>query len=292
MKIYADLHTHSIHSDGELTPGELLGLAAKNGLHAIALTDHDSLGGVAQAAERGRELGIEVIPGCELTVYEGSMELHILGLFVEISPGTALAELLARMQDARRVRALQMARQLREAGVPIEDADVLRAAGAAQSAGRPHVAAALVQRGHARDGKQAFVKFLGEGRPGYVKKFALAPESAFAAVHAAGGVALLAHPGRTQHDELIARLFRQGMDGIEALYRSHSMPNQRFYSGLASRYEKVVCGGSDYHGPRMTPRIQPGDGGVDRATLEDLRRAAMRVRAVSPLPRVGEGWRV
>jgi 3',5'-nucleoside bisphosphate phosphatase len=274
MKIIADLHSHSTHSDGELPPEQLVDLAAERGVQVLALTDHDAVSGVPAAIERGRVRGVEIIPGCELTAYEGGIELHILALFVDIGPSATLTALLQKMQDARRTRALAMAAKLRATGLAIDDADVLEAAGGARSIGRPHVAAALVKRGHAPTVNGAIVKFLLEGGAGHVPKYALTPEESFAAVRSSGGVALLAHPGSCPHDELITPLFRRGMDGVEAYYRGHSDVNRRFYAGLARRYEKVVSGGSDYHGPTVRPGVLPGDGGVDQPTLAELRRLA------------------
>ena len=123
------------------------------------------------------------------------------------------------------------------------------------------------------------VRFLSQDRPGYVTKHRLSPEAAFAAVHAAGGLAILAHPGRDPHDELIPGLFRRGMDGIEALYRSHAPVSRQFYAGLARRYERAISGGSDFHGPVLTPHIQVGDAGVDRYIFEALRRQSERYKA-------------
>jgi predicted metal-dependent phosphoesterase TrpH len=167
-----------------------------------------------------------------------------------------------------------MAAKLTAAGFPIDIADIEEAAGAAASIGRPHVAAALIKRGHAQTSNAAQIHFLSEGKPGHVPKFKLAPEDAFDAVHHAGGVCILAHPGLRPHDEMIAPLFRRGLDGVEALYAAHSEINRRYYAGLARRYEKLVSGGSDFHGPKVRPNVNIGDGGVDQSTLQRLRRAA------------------
>jgi predicted metal-dependent phosphoesterase TrpH len=271
--IVADLHSHTTASDGELSPEQLVDMAADKGLQALAVTDHDAVASVPRAIAHGKTRGIEVISGCELTVYQGRIELHMLALFVDhLAP--SFVELLEKMQRHRRERAMTMAENLRAAGIAIDDADILEAGGGAASLGRPHVAAALIKRGHARNINGAILNFLREGKPGYVEKYQLPAEEAFPAVHASGGVALVAHPGIRPHDELISPLFALGMDGIEAIYPSHSPVNRRFYAGLARRYEKLICGGSDYHGPRVRPQTQVGDAGVDRATLEALRRKA------------------
>ena len=289
--IYADLHSHTVASDGELSPEALVDSAVEAGVQALAVTDHDTMAGVARAQARGRERGVEVIAGSELTIYVGPTELHLLALFVDVTEGPLVA-LLERMQEHRRARGMQMVQKLKAAGLKIEESDVLEAANGAAAIGRPHVAAALVKRGHAPSHHYAFLNFLQEGKPGFVSKFKLSPAEAFAAIHGAGGVAIMAHPGDRPHDELITPLFRQGMDGVEALYRSHSEVNRRFYSGLARRYEKVVSGGSDFHGPRVRPGVNVGDGGVDRHIFGQLRSAAefwARKRAPVTSPAVPSG---
>ena len=271
--IYADLHAHTFASDGELSPEDLVDRAAERGVPVLAVTDHDTVGGVARAIVRGKERGVEIVPGCELTIYVGSTELHLLALFIDHTYGP-FVELLEKMQLHRRARGMQMVKNLQAAGVQVDEADVLAAAGDASAIGRPHIAAALVKRGQASSNQQAFLKYLSKGKPGYVAKYLLPPAEAFAAIHASGGIGILAHPGEHKHDELIVPLFREGMDGVEALYRTHSEVNRRFYSGLARRYEKVVSGGSDFHGPRVRPGVDVGDGGVDRQVFAELRRAA------------------
>ena len=274
-RIYADLHAHTTASDGELSPEELVDRAADAGVAALAVTDHDTMAGVERAVARGKERGVEIVPGCELTIYVCQIELHLLALFVDPAHGP-FAKLLQELQAHRRERGLQMVRQLNAAGTPISDADVLEMAGGASAIGRPHVAAALVKRGHAPSHRVAFVKFLQEGKPGFAPKHRLEPSDVFAAIYASGGLSILAHPGVFPHDELIRPLFSQGMDGIEALYRSHSEMNRRFYAGLARRYEKLISGGSDFHGPRVRPGVNVGDGGVERAIYTRLKRTAER----------------
>lgn len=277
-EIYADLHLHTIASDGELTPEELVETAAKSGIRAMAVTDHDTIGGVEAAIAHGKKLGIEVVPGCELTMYEGNIEMHLLGLFIDTSSQGAFQAFLLQMQQHRKLRALSMIAKMKMANVTIEESDVIEAAGTADSIGRPHVADALVKRGYARTPHEAMLKYLQPGGIGYVPKHRLAPETAFAVVRAAGGLSILAHPGRHPHDELIAPLFHRGMDGIEALYRSHSEVLRRFYTGLARRYERAISGGSDFHGPHLTPDIRVGEAGVDKYIFSGLKAAAARRR--------------
>ena len=269
-----DLHSHSSASDGESSPAQLVDLAAEAGVKVLALTDHDTIAGVPAAIERGRARGVEVIPGCELTIYEGDCELHLLALFIDSSPGTKFSARLEELQKYRLERALLSASKLRQAGFAISGDDVLEAARGAKSVGRPHVAAALAKRGYAASLQAAFHAFLEPGGVGYVPMPEVAPEEAFAAIHAGGGLAILAHPGALPHDELIAPLFRRGLDGLEVWHPSHSEVNRHFYAGLARRYGKLVSGGSDYHGPIVKPGVNLGDAGVDAQTLAQLRQAA------------------
>ena len=274
--IYADLHLHTLASDGELTAEELVDEAAEAGLEAMAVTDHDSVGSVDAAIAHGITRGVEVVPGCELTIYEGSVELHLLALFIDISQGGAFWNFLEQLQQHRRFRALSMVAKMKAANMRIEDADVIEAAGDSDSIGRPHVAEALVKRGYARDPHEAMQRYLQNGKIGYVPKHRLTPEAAFMAVRKAGGLSILAHPGRSPHDEMIVPLFQRGMDGVEALYRSHSPVLRNFYVGLARRFEKAISGGSDFHGPHLTPNISVGEAGVDQQLFSALKNMAQR----------------
>lgn len=273
--IYADLHSHTTASDGELSPEALVDRAAERGVAVLAVTDHDTVAGVGRAITRGKERGVEVVPGCELTIYVNGMERHLLALMVNHEHGPLVA-LLQKLQDARRARGVQMVANLQKVGINITEADVLEMAGSASAIGRPHVAAALVKRGFARSNRTAFLHYLQDGKPGHAPKYLLSPAEAFDAVHASGGVAILAHPGEIPHDEIIKPLLMSGMDGLEAWYRSHSDVNRRFYAGLARRYEKLISGGSDFHGPTVRPGVDVGDGGVDRTVFSELKTAADR----------------
>ena len=274
-EIVADLHLHTSASDGELAPEDLVLAAAAAGLQAIAITDHDTLAGIDAAQRQGKSSGIEVIAGCEISTQFGAFEIHMLALFVD-PHATALNALLERVQGERLRRAMAIAAKLRAHGLAIEDSEVLEAARGARAVGRPHVARALINKGYARSFQDAFVRYLGERGMAFVPKQALPFQEVINAVHAAGGLAIMAHPGSWPHDEIIAQLLSRGVDGLEALYRTHSPVNRRFYSGLAERYQRLISGGSDFHGPRLTPGVTPGDAGVDKRVLADLRRTAQQ----------------
>jgi hypothetical protein len=274
LPYFADLHVHSTASDGELTPEEAVERAAQAGVRAVALADHDTLAGVARAAARASMLGLEVVPGCELTAYLGELELHLLALFVDLDPGSRLSRRLAELRTARRARAMEMGARLRAAKFAVSDAEILSAAGDAQSLGRPHVAEALRRAGHAPDVRTAYARFLTPGGAGYVPKVDFAPSEAIQVIHSAGGLALLAHPGLAPRDEALPSLWEMGLDGLETRHPAHSRENTRRYERLARARGKAISGGSDYHGPHLTPKLSIGAAGLTEELLEDLRQRA------------------
>jgi 3',5'-nucleoside bisphosphate phosphatase len=277
-RLYADLHLHSTASDGELEPEAVVDLAAERGLAALALADHDSVAGVARAVARGRERGLEVLPGSEMTAYVGRIELHLLAYGFPLEADSPLLKLLESVRARRRARALEMGARLRATSVAVSDEDILAAGSGAESLGMVHVGAALVRRGHAPDVSRAIQRFLLAGKPGYVSKMELTPREVLEAVHAAGGVVVLAHPGLAPHDELIPALCREGLDGLEVDYPRHNDVNRRYYAGWARRYGKLVTGGSDFHGARVHAAAYLGSCGVTKGQWSALVRAIERRR--------------
>ncbi|HEX7122082.1 MAG TPA: PHP domain-containing protein, partial [Gemmatimonadaceae bacterium] len=215
---FVDLHLHSTASDGTDTPAEVVRTAHGAGLAALALTDHDTVDGIAEAQETARSLGIRLVPGVELSVYEGTTEMHLLGLHLE-----DLDEMdrhLAVYRSARRTRAEEIVRRLNDIGVRITMDDVLAAARDG-AIGRPHVARALVENGWAMDLRDAFARYLAEGRPGYLDKRRMSIEEALGLVHRCGGIVVYAHPGSDGTNERLAELAARGLDGVEVLHPSH-----------------------------------------------------------------------
>lgn len=242
----ADLHTHSTASDGVLAPAELVRRAHAAGLAAVALTDHDTVEGLTEAAAEARRLGLRLVPGVELSTDAIGREVHILGYYCRFE-AEPFAVLLEEMRAARRERLERMVTRLNAAGVPVA-LDRVRALAGAGSAGRPHVARALVEAGHAADVNDAFARFLGRGCPGYVPRRKLHPADAVRAVVAAGGVAVLAHPGLVGDDGVIADLVAVGLGGIEVDYPAHTPEQAARYRRLAEDLGLIPTGGSDYHG--------------------------------------------
>jgi predicted metal-dependent phosphoesterase TrpH len=254
-----DLHTHTLRSDGLLTPAELALAAAAAGVRLLAITDHDTLAGVRELRRDGTvPAGLEVVPGIEInTVVEGrdhaEGEVHVLGLGVD-PDDDALEAALARQRDARRIRFDRMVDNLRELGMPIDAAlEAMPATTDEDALGRPRLARALIKTGYAESVEDAFRRHLSRGRPAYVPRQGLGPAEAIRAIRAAGGLASLAHFGEAgDHLSFLRDLIALGLDGLEVYYRAY---DQRTVGGLrdiATDFRLVMTGGTDYHGDRET----------------------------------------
>lgn len=263
-----DLHIHSTASDGTLSPSQILALAERLNLKAIAITDHDAVEGNIEALESGIPETLDFLTGVEISAspppsFEDSGTLHILGYGFDVrDPG--LNMLLQNLQAARRNRNPQIIERLNAEGISISLDDVAKACGKCQL-GRPHIARYLVQRGFADSIDDAFDTFLGRGRPAYVEKFRISCETALQAIHQAGGLSVLAHPfilknvTRQRLESLIVTLKQQGLEGIEVFYPEHSPRQVSLYTELAQRHALIMTGGTDYHGANR-PDIQMGFG--------------------------------
>jgi predicted metal-dependent phosphoesterase TrpH len=269
---FVDLHAHSTASDGSRAPADVVREAKRIGLAAIALTDHDTVAGIAEATAAAEELGVRVVPGVELSAVEGDVETHILGL--HLSDTRELEAQLIALRDMRRTRAERMVQRLNELGVRIEFASVLEQA-AGGAIGRPHVARAMIAEGWAVDFRDAFERYLGNGRPAYVTKDRLAVSEATSLIHRAGGLAILAHPSHSGTRERIAAFVEQGMDGIEVRHPSHSAEDTARLAALVEHFSLVPSGGSDWHGSADGPRTL----GMMRVPADWLGRQDNRIRA-------------
>lgn len=251
-----DLHAHTTASDGSDAPEHLVRLAAEYGLAAIAVTDHDTIEGVGAAQRAAGRFSVEVIPGVEISakppqaVREAHGVLHILGYLID-PESEHLAAALAWMQERRAARNPEIIRRLNALGINLTLADVARHADAGQI-GRPHIAQALVGKGVVASVQEAFDRYLRTGGPAAVEKEKLGPAQAIGAIHAAGGVAVLAHPYQLNVGDALESALRDlveaGLDGIECRYSQHTSAQVRRYRGFARTYGLVQTGGSDYHG--------------------------------------------
>lgn len=268
---FVDLHSHSTASDGAFAPAVVVREAHRAGLSAIALTDHDTTEGLAEATEEGKRLGVRVVPGVELSAVEADQETHILGL--HLSDTSPIDSRLIELRDMRRNRAVRIVDLLNTNGVRITFESVLQqSAGAA--IGRPHVARALIAEGWAVDARDAFDRYLGVGRPGFVAKEQLAMRDAIALIHSAGGLAIVAHPSHSGTRERIEALVGQGLDGVEVKHPSHSNEDVLRLGALVDHFRLVPSGGSDWHG-LAGPRTL----GVMRVPGEWLDRQDQRVQS-------------
>jgi 3',5'-nucleoside bisphosphate phosphatase len=243
--VFVDLHAHSTASDGAFAPAVVIQEAHKAGLAAIALTDHDTTAGLAEASAESERIGIRLVPGIELSAVEADHETHILGL--HLGSTAPIDAKLADLRDMRRTRAAKIVELLNSNGVRITFESVLEQAGSA-AIGRPHVARALIAEGWAVDSRDAFDRYLAFGRPGFVPKDQLTVRDAIALIHAAGGLAIVAHPGQQGTRERIELLMKDGLDGVEVRHPSHSAEDIARLMALVEHFGLVPSGGSDWHG--------------------------------------------
>ena len=236
---------HSTASDGSRSPADVVRAAKAAGLVAIALTDHDSVAGLAEAQVAGAECGVRIVNGVELSAVEGDAETHLLGLHLQ-NVHLLDAELRG-LREMRERRGQQIVDKLVGLGVQITFDDVLVQAGGG-AVGRPHVARALVEDGWATDTRDAFDRYLGAGRPAYVAKEQLGMADAIAMIHAVGGLAVLAHPGGAGTCERLTALRASGLDGVEVKHPGHSPSDTARLRTLTEQLGMVASGGSDWHG--------------------------------------------
>jgi predicted metal-dependent phosphoesterase TrpH len=265
-----DLHVHSTASDGACAPAEVVRRAAGAGLTVIALTDHDTLGGVDEATDVGRAEGVRVIAGCEFSVRVGWGEMHLLAYFLP-PDDSAVMGFLEDQRAKRRTRASRMVVALGRLGVDLTVDEVLTEADGG-AVGRPHVARVLVRRGHVDDVSAAFRRYIGWRRPAFVPKDLPAVEEVTALVARAGGVTSAAHLGDRATRRSIARLMGQGVDGIEARHPLHDGVRAEQIAQLAAEAGALCTGGTDWHGdPVGEPNRAPlGSIVVPQAWLEAL----------------------
>lgn len=272
-----DLHTHSTASDGSDPPERIPELAAASGCSAVALTDHDSLAGLAAARRRADDVGVTLISGCEISCRSPTGGMHVLVYFVE-EDGGPLAHELVNLRADRMQRNLHLAARLATLGLPISYEDVVAEAGGEDGIGRPHFASVLVRKGIVDSTQEAFDRFLSTGRPGYVPKARLDAVDVVRLARASGGVAVLAHPFSLGIDGMdlaraVGELADAGFAGIEAIYGRYSPRQRQDLANLARRFGLVATGGSDHHGtikPDLTVGTGTGDLKVPDHVLEQL----------------------
>lgn len=282
---FVDLHSHSTASDGTLAPDALVRAAKEAGLSALALTDHDTVAGCALAAETAQIVGLEFLPGIEISCeYPRPGTMHLLGYGVA-PEAPALHELTRRLIEGRTRRNARMVELMREAGLNVSEEELIAEA-AGGTVGRPHLARILIRKGYASDTNDAFKRLLGQGSPFYVNKETTSSRQAIELIHGAGGVAVLAHPvqlrreNNAQLEAVIKNLADQGLDGIEVIHSDHRESFIDYLGDLAKRWNLLATGGSDYHGSGK-PHIHLGQAGSRRVPRELYDKLVERIAARS-----------
>jgi predicted metal-dependent phosphoesterase TrpH len=272
-----DLHTHSTASDGKCSPDELVARAARAGVTTLALTDHDTVGGCAEAAAACRRHGIALVPGIEITAVASDRDVHVLAYFFDLE-SDSLSAFLSGQRRHRLERVREMLVRLEEQGIHL-DAEAILAPGvadASRAAGRPWIARALVEGGYVSSVSEAFDMWLARGRPAFVPRVGAGPEEVFSRIHDAGGIASLAHPVLIEHDEWIPRFAAAGLDALEAFHADHDAADTERYLAIARDIGLGVTGGSDFHADSGHGGGGPGSVSLPVAYFEQLRLIANR----------------
>jgi predicted metal-dependent phosphoesterase TrpH len=275
-----DLHLHTTHSDGSFSTADVVAFAKTAGVTALAITDHDIVAGIPEAMEAGARLGIEVIPGVEISSRHGDSELHILGYCFDWRQ-PQLNERMKQLRESRHDRNPRIIQRLNELGLPVTYEEVRKLAGT-ESVGRPHIARVLMNKKFVSSAKEAFDRYLAEGRPAFVSRQLPDPTEAVTWINEAGGVAVLAHPTWVKEtSEGLSRLVRQlkeaGLGGLEVHYSTHNARQTAEYLSLAKRLDLLITGGSDFHGvtkPDIGVGTGRGDLKVSDKLLDPLKKAA------------------
>lgn len=245
--IKADLHLHTTFSDGRLTPHQLLDLSKKSGLTIISITDHDNVGAIPEAIKYGNKIGVQVIPGVEISADLDEQEIHILGYFIDYKNRKFL-DFLASSRKLRIQRNEKIVEKLNIMGSNIKFNSILDKAGARTSIGRPHIAMELNEEGFVSSYYDAFIKYIGDGKPAYVKKPNPKASEVIKIISEMGGLSFIAHPGKTVRDEFLLSLIKEGLDGIEVIHPSHSRDDIEYFTKIAAENFLLTSGGSDFHG--------------------------------------------
>jgi len=244
-------------------------MAWRAGIRTMSVTDHDTVAAVAEIAALTREMGMQFVPGIEITAVHDGRDIHMLGYFIDAE--SAMFAAFLERQRADRVRRLgEMIDKLTELGKPINRDKVLAKKDAGGSLGRPLVARELVKAGHVTDMRQAFDELIGEGKPPCVPRVGPTPAQVVGIVASVGGVASLAHPGILKRDDLIPELVEAGLPALEAFHSEHDPETTEHYLAMAARYDLAVSGGSDYHGEPIRRRAAFGTIGLPVEHFEGL----------------------
>lgn len=274
-KGWADLHLHSSFSDGEWSPQEIIKQAKELGLSAVAIADHDTVDAIVNLKEEISTAGIELIPAVEINTDLDDKEIHILGYLIDID-SPILISVLKNQREARIRRNKEIINKLNRLGFKLSFEEVLALAGG-DSIGRPHIAQVLVKKGYVESKEEAFNKLLKRGCPGYVPRCSISWREAIAVINEAGGIAVLAHPGKSFVDHLVPMMVKEGLQGIEIWHPSHSPEDIQHYLRLAETFSLLATGGSDAHSPKDIPLIEENKILYERVSLLKERKSLLSI---------------
>jgi predicted metal-dependent phosphoesterase TrpH len=249
----ADLHSHTTASDGVCSPSENVRRAKAAGLQALGITDHDSVAGLKEAINEGNQIGVEVVPGIEISTSHQGQDIHVLGYFID-DGNESFLERLEQLRNVRDKRNEMMVNKLQELGIDITIEEVYaRKQGRkeGENIGRPHIAEVLMEKGIVSSVEEAFHEYLGKEGRAYLNPPRISPEEGIQLIRAAGGVPVLAHPGLYDDDEMVIRLIEDhGLKAIEVYHPDHNEEEEKRYRRIAERYQLIMTAGSDFHGER------------------------------------------
>lgn len=275
-----DLHLHTTASDGMLTPAKLVALAQARGVRTLSITDHDTMAGVPAAAEAAAAVGLEFLPGVEITAVSDHRDVHLLGYFLDANP-PGLAPFLKEQRDQRVDRARTMAARLLDLGAPIDIDQIIESARANDCAvARPLIARALVAAGCVGNEREAFDRWIGDGKPAFVPREGASPTDVVRLISSSGGISAVAHPGLLRRDDLIPSLVKAGLTAIEVYHPEHNRATQTHYVKLAIQHQLAVSGGSDFHGEAHPKASCFGSVGLPREAFTQLLKRLLLAHSV------------
>ena len=274
---YADLHVHTFYSDSTFSPEEVVSCAKEKGLAAIAICDHDTVDGIDPCMSIGREKGVEIIPGIEMSVEKLDAEIHVLGYFIDWKQDW-LRKKLKEIQDSRVERIHIMIKKLNSMGVKVDAEEVFKIAVNKGSVGRLHVAKAMLNSGAIKKLREAFDKYIGFAKPCYVPYTKLSPKETMGLILKAGGVPVIAHPNLIGNDECISEFVEYGLRGLEVYHTDHKPHISKRYETMAKELGLLMTGGSDCHGMGKG-RVLMGTVRVPYEIVEKLKEEAEKIRS-------------
>lgn len=267
----ADLHAHTIFSDGLLTPEEIVDLAVEKNLDTLAITDHDTVSGIDRAINRSNLYkNFFIIPGIELSCIYDDEEIHILGYFINYK-SSCVKKITKKLQDERIIRGKKIILKLNEFGMNIKLSDVEKFA-KGKIIGRPHIARTLIEKGYVKNMEEAFSMFLNKNKPAYVERYKLSLKDAIDLIHSIGGIAIIAHSGLINNKEAIYYCIKNGIDGIEVTHSKHSLEQVSYLINIANKYSLIKTAGSDCHGELIDGEYLLGKYYVDIDNIPEFKR--------------------